>query len=140
MKKTILTFCLMATAIFGLAFQCENENNNNGNNSTYADLIPGTWLIDKLTVNGEEIPPANFGEIILYMHKDGTGLVSDNGVTENNGFTWSIDGSTLTIVERHGEHVFTINELNEKECTFAGNSIPAGDEVGDVVIHIIRQA
>ena len=67
------------------------------------------------------------------------GYVSDNGETENNDFTWSVKGDQLTIVQRHGELIFTIKNLTSTECTFAGRTIPGQEgDMGDVEIHITK--
>ena len=115
----------------------ENNNGGNGNNSGYtSEMVVGTWRVVDLTFNGE--PIQDFGEILLIMNEDGSGIFNDNGVTENNGFTWTLSGDQLTIVERHGEHHYTINSLTEDECTFTGDAIPGNDMTGNAVIHIVR--
>lgn len=139
MKKSLyLIFCLVAMGCFCSAMcSDENENGNNDNSNHYTnEMIVGTWQVDNVTVNGE---PMNPEELIIIMNEGGTGLISDHGVTENNEFTWSLNGDQLTINERHGEHQYTINSLSDNEATFTGTTIPGMEGTqGEVVVHITR--
>lgn len=143
MKKSInLILCFVALATF-CAASCEKDNegdnnSNNGNNGNgySAEMFVGTWRVDNMTVNGENNTPEN---MLFIMNEDGTGLANDNGVTENNGFTWSVSGDQLTITPRSGVHyVYTVNNLTESECTFSGTNVPMADIPGNVVVHLLR--
>lgn len=143
MKRSInLILCFVALATF-CAASCEkdNEGDNNGNNGNNgngysAEMFVGTWRVDNMTVNGENNTPEN---MLFIMNEDGTGLANDNGVTENNGFTWSVSGDQLTITPRSGVHyVYTVNNLTESECTFSGTNVPMADIPGNVVVHLLR--
>ena len=143
MKKSInLILCFVALATF-CAASCEKDNegdnnSNNGNNGNgySAEMFVGTWRVDNMTVNGENNTPDN---MLFIMNEDGTGLANDNGVTENNGFTWSVSGDQLTITPRSGVHyVYTVNNLTESECTFSGTNVPMADIPGNVVVHLLR--
>ncbi|MBO7489503.1 MAG: lipocalin family protein [Bacteroidales bacterium] len=143
MKKSInLILCFVALATF-CAASCEKDNegdnnSNNGNNGNgySAQMFVGTWRVDNMTVNGENNTPEN---MLFIMNEDGTGLANDNGVTENNGFTWSVSGDQLTITPRSGVHyVYTVNNLSESECTFSGTNVPMADIPGNVVVHLLR--
>lgn len=140
MKKiTKFIFCLMAMATL-CAGACEDDidDNNNDAETSYSELIVGTWLIDNITVDSETMTPEE--NMLIYMYSDGTGLFDHNGVTENNEFTWSIEGDQLTIVPRSGTTVFTIVSMTDSECIIRGHSIPGQDEVdADVIIHMTRQ-
>ncbi|MBO4308027.1 MAG: lipocalin family protein [Bacteroidales bacterium] len=142
MKKSIyFIFCLVAMATL-CAASCEKENgenNNNGGNGGNgysSEMFVGTWLVENMTVNGENMTPTN---MLFIMYEGGTGLANDNGETENNGFLWSVDGDQLTITPRSGIHyVYTVNNLTEDECTFSGDNVPMADIPGDVVVHLTR--
>ncbi len=139
--KTItkVIFCFIA-AMTLCASACENDNEGDGTNneSSYNEMIVGTWLVDNVSFNGESMTPEN---MLIIMNSDGSGLFNDNGVTENNEFTWSITGDQLTIVHRTGSPVYTINSLTDSECTITGNTIPGQDEMtGDVVMHMTKQS
>ena len=143
MKKTInLILCFVAMASF-CAASCEkdNEGDNNGNNGNNgngysAEMFVGTWRVDNMTVNGENMTPDN---MMFIMNEGGTGVADDGGNPENNEFTWSVDGDQLTITPRSGVHyVYTVNSLTENECTFSGNNVPMADIPGDVVVHLVR--
>ncbi len=143
MKRSIkLILCFVALATF-CAASCEKDNegdnnSNNGNNGNgySAQMFVGTWRVDNMTVNGENNTPEN---MLFIMNEDGTGLANDNGVTENNGFTWSVSGDQLTITPRSGVHyVYTVDNLTESECTFSGTNVPMADIPGNVVVHLLR--
>jgi hypothetical protein len=143
MKKSInLILCFIAMATL-CAAGCEkdNEGDNNGNNgnngnSYSAEMFVGTWRVDNMTVDGRDMTPQN---MLFIMDADGTGLANDNGVTENNEFTWSISGDQLTITPRSGTHyVYTVNDLSATECTFSGTNVPMADIPGNVVVHLVR--
>lgn len=143
MKRSInLILCFVALATF-CAASCEKDNegdnnSNNGNNGNgySAQMFVGTWRVDNMTVNGENNTPEN---MLFIMNEDGTGLANDNGVTENNGFTWSVSGDQLTITPRSGVHyVYTVDNLTESECTFSGTNVPMADVPGNVVVHLLR--
>ncbi len=115
----------------------DNGGGNNGGNGFNAEMFVGTWRVESMTVNGQDMTPEN---MLFTMNEDGTGLANDNGVTENNGFTWSVDGNQLTITPRSGDHfVYTVNSLTENECTFSGSIVPMTDIPGDVVVHLVRE-
>lgn len=138
MKKTInLLFCLVALASF-CCLSCGKEEGGgtNQNNTDYAKMIVGTWRVDNMTLNGENFTPENF---LIIMNSDGTGLLNDNGETENNQFTWSVSDKVLTIVHRHGQGDFNISSISDTEATLEGNTVPGSDGIdGDVVMHLNR--
>ncbi|MBP5548685.1 MAG: lipocalin family protein [Bacteroidales bacterium] len=142
MKKILyFIFCFVALGCFCSAM-CSDDNDgenngNNGNNGGYsAEMFVGTWLVENMTVDGENMTPQN---MLFIMNEDGTGLANDNGVTENNGFAWSISGDQLTITPRSGtNYVYTVNSLTENECTFSGTNVPMADFPGNVVVHLTR--
>lgn len=139
--KKVFSILMVAFAMTAMV-ACEPENNgtdNGGNNAgdNYsAEMFVGTWHVESMTVNGQNMTPEN---MLFVMNEDGTGLANNNSVTENNGFTWSVDGNQLTITPRSGTHfVYTVNSLTENECTFSGNNVPMTDIPGDVVVHLVR--
>lgn len=142
MKRSInFILCLVAMATF-CAASCEKDpepgNNNGGNNGNgySAEMFVGNWLVENMTVNGEDMTPQN---MVFSMYEDGTGLANDNGVTENNGFAWSVSGDQLTITPRSGVHyVYTVTSLTDEECTFSGDNVPMADVPGQVVVHLTR--
>ena len=141
MKKvfSILMVAFAMTVLVG----CEPENespdnpsNGNSGDNYNTEMFVGTWQVEKMTVNGQDMTPQN---MLFTMNEDGTGLANDNGETENNGFTWSVEGDQLTITPRSGTHfVYTVNSLTENECTFSGNNVPMTDIPGNVVVHLVR--
>ena len=143
MKKTInLILCFVSMASF-CTESCEkdNEGENNGNNgnngnSYTAEMFIGAWRVDNMTVDGRDMTPEN---MLFIMDEGGNGLANDNGVTENNEFTWSVSGDQLTITPRSGTHfVYTVNDLSATECTFSGTNVPMADIPGNVVVHLVR--
>ncbi len=128
---------MVAFAMTAMVACGEKDNDGNNSGDSYsAEMFVGTWQIESMTVNGQNMTPEN---MLFIMNEDGTGLANDNGVTENNGFTWSVDGNKLTITPRSGAHfVYTVNSLTENECTFSGTIVPMTDIPGDVVVHLVR--
>ena len=117
---------------------CEPESPDNpSNGNSGAEMFVGTWHLEKMTVNGQYMTPQN---VLLTMNEDGTGMANSNVVTENIGFTWSVEGDQLTITPQSGTHcVYTVNSLTENECTFSGNYILMTDiPAGNVVVHLVR--
>ena len=136
MKKvfSILMVAFAMTVLVG----CEPESPDNpSTGNSGAEMFVGTWHVEKMTVNGQYMTPQN---VLFTMNEDGTGLANDNGVTENNGFSWSVEGDQLTITPQSGTHcVYTVNSLTENECTFSGNYILMTDiPAGNVVVHLVR--
>lgn len=120
-----IKMALLGMLCLGLAFACTPEDpgpDNNGggdNNNGYNTLLVGTWQLDGLTHNGEDLSQM-LPNIKLSFYSDGTGMMNDNGETENNGFSWSISGNTITVTPRHGQYTFTIESLTATECSFKG--------------------
>ena len=138
MKKTInLIICFVAMATISMVSCTKPEEEDNVvTGEINASMIVGTWRVDNMTVNGENMTPQN---MLFTMNEDGTGLANDNGVTENNGFAWSVSGDQLTITPRSGiNYVYTVNKLTETECTFSGTNVPMTDIPGNVVVDLVR--
>ena len=141
MKKvfSILMVAFAMTAMVACGDKDEGTDTpggGGGNNNYNAQMFVGTWQVERMTVNGQDMTPQN---MLFTMNEDGTGLADDNGVTENNGFTWSVEGDQLTITPISGTHfVYTVNSLTENECTFSGNNVPMADIPGNVVVHLVR--
>ena len=136
MKKifSILMVAFAMTVLVG----CEPESPDNpSNGNSGAEMFVGTWHLEKMTVNGQYMTPQN---VLLTMNEDGTGTANSNVVTENIGFTWSVEGDQLTITPQSGTHcVYTVNSLTENECTFSGNYILMTDiPAGNGVVHLVR--
>ena len=135
--KKVFSILMVAFAMTAMVACSEKDNDGNNSGDSYsAEMFVGTWQIESMTVNGQNMTPEN---MLFIMNEDGTGLANDNGVTENNGFTWGVDGNKLTITPRSGAHfVYTVNSLTENECTFSGTIVPMTDIPGDVVVHLVR--
>ena len=143
MKKifSILAVALMATAIVSCNKDEDNSssaggNGGGGNNSQYAQWLVGTWLVDYASFNGTEETPQNMR---MEFYSNGTGLLNDNGETENNEFGWNITGNAIAITIHSGKVLnFTITQMTENEATFTGTSMPGYEEEGAVVIRIVK--
>ena len=135
--KKVFSILMVAFAMTAMVACGEKDNDGNNSGDSYsAEMFVCTWQIESMTVNGQNMTPEN---MLFIMNEDGTGLANDNGVTENNGFTWGVDGNKLTITPRSGAHfVYTVNSLTENECTFSGTIVPMTDIPGDVVVHLVR--
>lgn len=135
MKKTaLLIFSFITLGVF-CAASCEKEEEPATDGNNYAEMIVGTWQVDALLFNGQDITPEN---LLLIMNEDGTGLVNNNGETENNGFTWTIKDDKLTIVNTHGPIEYTIKSLTENDAEVVGSVVPGTDMQGDVTMQLVR--
>ena len=116
----------------------DNPTPNPDNN--YSTLILGTWLLDGLIHNGTDMSNMLPSNIQLSFYANGSGMMSDNGETENNGFNWVINGSTITITPRNGQFTFTIASLTATECSFSGDYLSMADiELrGDIQMHMTK--
>ena len=99
--------------IMGMVAGCGDDDSNPASSSVssdkYAETIVGTWK--------------SGGEPIWTFNADGT-LVFD-GYEELN-YTWSIEGSTLTITDADGNvfGVYEINSLTSEQFVFAEADYP----------------
>lgn len=140
-----IRMALLGMLCLGMAVACtpdkpEPTNGGNGDNdNNYNTLLVGTWQLDGLNHNGEDLSQM-LPNIKLSFYADGTGMMNDNGVTENNGFSWEISGNTITVNPRNGEYVFTIVSLTATECTFSGTHLDMADIdlEGDVRMHMTK--
>ena len=111
-------------------------NNNAGTNTQFTQWMIGTWQVDYASFNGSEETPENMK---LYFYANGSGLLNDNGETENNQFGWSITGNTITITLRNNRVLpYTILQMSEDEITFSGTMMPGYDMEGDVIIRMAK--
>lgn len=114
-----------------------NASVNDPNN--YSQLLPGTWQIDNFVFNGNDMTEM-IGTIRFTFNANGTGVLSDNGETQNNNFTWVISGNTITITE-HGHNMeFTITNMTATECSFNGTTMYMdGQQMqGEITIHMVK--
>ena len=138
MKKIYFILCLAAMVPFFASCDKEEKKDEQttAEDNNYSSMIVGSWRLDNIVAGENEWNPEN---ILLIMNSDGTGLFNDNGVVENNDFTWSISGSTLTVTQRHGVGTCTIKSLTETECTLEGDSVPGMDNFqGTAIMHLTK--
>lgn len=116
-------------------------SNPQQSDSSYSALLPGTWQVDSMFFNGQDITAQEIhGTIQMTFYANGTGLLNDNGETQNNDFQWVINGDTITVTTHGHPMVFTINRLTATECTFSGSSMRMGEQTieGDITIHMVK--
>lgn len=141
MKKRLFYFAMAAAMMFGFT-ACDPDDNNGGggnggdDNNNYSQLIVGTWLVDNMTYNGMEMTPQDMN---ITMNQNGTGEVVVGGVHENNYFSWTVDGSTLTVSpDDSNSYDFNIASLTLTECSMTGNVVPGTDMTGAVTMHMTK--
>ena len=140
---------MFAMAFIGMAVSCTDDDNNNnggnngGNNNNndpngYSAMLVGEWQVDEAYVNDE--PFNMFVGIRLSFTANGQGLMNDGGVTNNNDFTWQINGENITINTHHETMFFTIIQMNDQECSFRGTSLEMdGQQItGTIIIHMVK--
>ena len=132
---------MFVMACVGLTVSCEKDNEENGgNNNDYNATLVGTWQIDRATSNGQDIM-YYVGQIQFTFNADGSGLMNDGGETQNNGFTWVVNGNTITITTDHHnvQMKFTITNMTSTECTFSGTRMELdGQFLENVEIHMVK--
>lgn len=136
MKKGI--FFSLAAALMMCFAACtpdSNEPNTPGGNGDGNSLV-GNWKVDNMTYNGQEMTPP---DMVLVMNANGTGDVLHNGQSENDNFTWSVNGNVLTVHPNGGgEYSFTIVSISATEASLTGNVVPGTDMQGDVTMHLTK--
>lgn len=135
MKKGI--FFSLAAALMMCFAACTPDNpepTTPGNNES--NSLVGNWKVDNMTYNGQEMTPP---DMVLVMNANGTGDVLHNGQSENDNFTWSVNGNVLTVHPNGGgEYSFTIVSISATEASLNGNVVPGTDMQGDVTMHLTK--
>ena len=109
--------------------------------NNYSTLLLGTWQVDHMTYNGVDATEQMLhGTVKLSFYQGGTGLLNDNGETQNNDFSWVITGNIITITEHSHTMNFTINSLTATECTFTGTNLEMDGHMleGNITIHMTK--
>ncbi|MBO7101161.1 MAG: lipocalin family protein [Bacteroidales bacterium] len=137
MKKGIFFSLAVALMLsFGACTPDDNNNQNGNGNSENNNSLVGNWKVDNMTYNGQEMTPP---DMVLVMNANGTGDVLMNGQSENNNFTWSVNGNVLTVHPNGGgEYSFTIVSISATEASLNGNVVPGTDMQGDVTMHLTK--
>ena len=120
--KKILYFLLIA--LFCGAFaSCskDGEGDNGGNNSSYEELIVGTWKLVKEADGGPVEEVENDYKIVF--KNNGTGYSIQDGYRSDN-FGWEIDDNYLYLFDDDYEESAKIKKLTQKELVIT-------DEDGD---------
>ena len=135
MKKGILLTLFAALMMCFVA--CDPDDFGGGDNNNYSTLILGTWRVDLMSVNGQNMTPENMQ---LTFTNNGRGLMNDGGETEHNDFGWVINGNTITVTTNHDQMNFTINTLTSTECSFTGDHMEMdGHEItGTILFHMVK--
>ena len=127
MKKvfSILMAAMFATAMFSCSKDAE-------------DLIIGTWEETEVTytenVNGEvrELSMLEPGEVTTITFKDDhtftTVYHSNDGDSDEDGGTWSVDGDKLIIVDGDDTMAYNIDNIDKKNLTISYSE--SGEEDG----------
>lgn len=137
--KKILKF--MAAAMLMLSFAActeKPEGPTNGDDSNhYSSLLIGTWRVDMMSINGQDMTPPNMK---LSFYENGGGLMNDGDVTEHNDFTWVINGNVINVSTDHHQFSFTIDTMTATECAFHGSYIEfdGNDITGDIRFHMTK--
>lgn len=110
-----------------------------GPDNNYSTLIVGTWQVTQTIVNGQDVTEQS-GNVQLSFTANGRGLLNHNGETQNNDYSWSINGSTISINPDHGSPAtFTIVSLDGQTCTFTGSRMPGVEQdLGEVRITMVK--
>lgn len=141
MKKILRFLCALTLVMsFAACTEKETENNDNkpdGDNNNYSTLLVGTWQVERMTVDGQNMTPPN---MTLAFYNNGRGLMSDGGPDENNDFGWVINGNSIKISTHNHDFTFTIDYIDDSICDFHGDYIEfdGRDIRGDIRFHIVK--
>ena len=128
MKKVLHLLCAAMLLVSFAA--CTEKDNENGGDGSYASLIIGKWNVDLITINGNDMTPQNMQ---LSFSRDGSGVMIHNGVSENNGFSWSFSGNVINVTTHRDEFSFTIDTMSSSFCAFHGSYLVLDQEYhGDI--------
>lgn len=131
MKKL---FAVLAVLVPLISFSsCEKDKNPSGNGAPMSEKIVGSWQLTKAAVmageDGMEFDIAEMtGMSLVFEFKaDGTGIISTSadGQYEESGFSWTLSGETLTVIEDGEPMECTVQTLTETELVF---SFPIPDD------------
>lgn len=137
-----LMMALFAIATLGMTVACEKDNNSNSGNGEINASIVGSWSVDKVHYNGSSLSGEVLPGMVITMNENGTGAV----VTEEHpqipagsyGFTWTLNGTTLTINVDTIHMVYTVTTLTNTDCVIEGNMVPVINLQGNVRLDLKR--
>ena len=139
-----IMMAMFALAFIGMTVACtDKEDDNGGNNNAndpngYSAKLVGTWKIDQLSSNGQDMTEY-LPNIKLSFSANGQGMMDDDGETQNNDFTWEINGEIITVKTHNTTMNFTISSLTDNQCTFRGDFMEIdGNQLQNVVIHMTK--
>ena len=148
MNRFFFTALLLAVTFGFTACDKDEPSNGNGNGNgngsgnTYSKMIVGTWHVTNLTFNGQDMTPQN---LLIVFNNNGTGLLNDNGETENNNFKWEInmeeEQPQLIIMPGDKKIKYKIESMTAANAVISGNTIPGMDNMqGEVSMSLEKQA
>lgn len=91
------------------------------------NLIYGSWVSTSHVINGVTATTPTIG---LSFNHDGTGILSDDGVTENNEYHFTISGNKIIVAPDHGVGSFTyvFTSLTATSFVITGSDLPGTDQ------------
>ena len=119
--RNFLKFLCAAMLLVSFA-ACEEKDNEidnpgDGDNTTLAEQLVGTWQTQHILINGEEAQL----QMTLVMNADGTGKIAEM----NEPFSWQTSGNDITVTNSHGStFVFTVTNITEEILVISGNTVP----------------
>ncbi len=109
--------------------------------------IVGTWQLTKASIlfDGEEMEfdatERLQAEISFVFNADGTGTITSvdktTGQSEQDGFEWSLEGNTLTVIESGESVACTLETLTDSQLVFSFQ-IPDDFITGEVTCTFVR--
>lgn len=137
--KNIFRFMVVAVlfVLFAACTEKQVEPDDGGNTNNNSTLLIGTWRVDLMSIDGQDMTPPNMQ---LSFYENGSGLMNDGGATEHNDFTWAINGNVIDITTNNHQFSFIIDNLTATECAFHGSYIEfdGNDINGDIRFHLTK--
>ena len=125
---------MLGTALAFSFSACNDDDDDDDVINAKGDTaLVGQWRAMRQTWNGTPMESQN---LIITMNSNLTGVVSDNGETEHNDFTYRVDDGVIYITILHGGPGFELPyryEFENGHLVLAGSLPPAGgvDAYGD---------
>lgn len=142
LKKIMMA--LFAIACIGMTVACnkDNDNNNGGGSGNTDSRLVGTWKISSVIVDSLDMSQLVRGSQII-MNANGSGTINIMG--QNNSFTWSTNGNTLTVIPSgNSSETITCNiaSITATSCTLTSSNMSfpgVGPIEGQVTITITKE-
>ena len=130
----------------GIAFVgCDKKDDNNkhniagpgGNDNgvTYDTTLVGTWNLIMSFVNGERLPDEFLPDLSITVNGDGSGSGVEDG--EQFTFSWSTNGSNLTVIDEDSTVITAVYSVNGDTLAMAYTDTWDDSTGGEIEVEVV---